>query len=91
MTHGLYSPWNGDLPYPGIEPRPPALQMDSLLAERPGKPKNTGVVSHSPSPGDLPNPGIELMSPTLQADSLPDEPPRKPRVSVDVINLHLSS
>ena len=29
----------GDLPNPGIEPRSPALQADSL----PGKPKNTGV------------------------------------------------
>ena len=28
----------GDLPNPGIEPRPPALQVDSLPAEPPGKP-----------------------------------------------------
>ena len=33
----------GDLPNPGIEPRSPALQADSLLPELPGKPKNTGV------------------------------------------------
>ena len=32
------SPW--DLPDPGIEPRSPALQMDSLPAELPGKPNN---------------------------------------------------
>ena len=32
-----------DLPNPGIEPRFPALQADSLLSEPPGKPKNTGV------------------------------------------------
>ena len=46
--HGLYSPWNspgqstrvgslsltaGDLPNPGIEPKSPALQVDSLSAE----------------------------------------------------------
>ena len=46
--HGLYSPWNspgqntgeyrpfpspGDLPNPGIEPRSPALQADSLTSE----------------------------------------------------------
>ena len=46
--HGLYNPWNspgqntevgscspspGDLPKPGIEPRFPALQADSLPAE----------------------------------------------------------
>ena len=50
----LYSPWNspgqntgvgrcfflqGDLPNPGIKPRSPALQADSLPAESPGKPK----------------------------------------------------
>ena len=28
---------------PGIEPRSPALQVDSLPAKPPGKPKNTGV------------------------------------------------
>ena len=33
----------GDLPNPGIELRSPALQADSLPAESPGKPKNTGV------------------------------------------------
>ena len=33
----------GDLPNQGIEPRSPALQADSLLAEPPGKPKNAGV------------------------------------------------
>ena len=27
-----------DLPNPGIEPRSPALQVDSLLAQPPGKP-----------------------------------------------------
>ena len=37
----------GDLPIPGIEPRSPALQADSLLSEPPGKPKNTGVGSLS--------------------------------------------
>ena len=32
---------------PGIEPRSPALQADSLPAETQGKPKNTGVISPS--------------------------------------------
>ena len=56
--HGLYSPWHSpgqntgvgslsllqeDLPNPGIKPRSPALQVDSLPAEPQGKPKNTGV------------------------------------------------
>ena len=36
-----------DLPNPGIEPRSPALQMDSLPTEPQGKPKNTGVHSLS--------------------------------------------
>ena len=37
----------GVLLNPGIEPRSPALQADSLLSEPPGKPKNTGVGSLS--------------------------------------------
>ena len=37
----------GDLPNPGIKTGSPALQVDSLLAEPPGKPKNTGVGSLS--------------------------------------------
>ena len=40
-------PSPGDLPNPGIEPRSPALQEDSLPAEPQGKPKNTGVGSLS--------------------------------------------
>ena len=60
--HGLYSPWNspgqntgvgslsllwGNLSNPGIKPRSPTLQADSLLAEPQGKPKNIGVGSLS--------------------------------------------
>ena len=33
----------GDLPKPGIELRSRTLQVNSLLSEPPGKPKNTGV------------------------------------------------
>ena len=40
-------PSPGDFPYPGIEPRSPTLQVDSLPAELPGKPRNTGVGSLS--------------------------------------------
>ena len=36
-----------DIPNPGIEPRSPALQVDSLPTEPQGKPKNTGVGSLS--------------------------------------------
>ena len=54
----LYSPWNspgqntgvgnlsllwGNLLNPGIKPRSPSLQVDSVLAEPQGKPKNTAV------------------------------------------------
>ena len=57
----LYIPWNsptqdtgvgscsllqGNLPNPGIKPRSPVLQADSLPAEPPGKAKNTGVVTY---------------------------------------------
>ena len=35
---GLLSPPPGDLSNPGIEPRTPALQADSLPSEPPGKP-----------------------------------------------------
>ena len=38
-------PSPGDLPNPGIKPRSPTLQEDSLLAESGGKPKNTEVGS----------------------------------------------
>ena len=40
-------PSPGDLPNPGIKPRSPALQADSLSSEPPGKPKNTGMGSLS--------------------------------------------
>ena len=36
-----------DLSNPGIKPRSPGLQVDSLPAETPGKPKNTRVGSLS--------------------------------------------
>ena len=38
-------PSPGDLPNPGIKPRSPALQEDSLPTEPQGKPKNTRVGS----------------------------------------------
>ena len=37
----------GDIPNPGIEPRSPVLQVDSIPSEPPGKSKNTGVGSLS--------------------------------------------
>ena len=47
-------PSPGDLPNPGIEPRSPALQADSIPAEPQGKPKNTGVGSLSLLQGIFP-------------------------------------
>ena len=46
---GLPCPPLGGLPNPGIEPRSPALQVDSLLSEppwKPGKPPGKPVKSH---------------------------------------------
>ena len=56
---------------PGIEPRFPTLQADSLLSEPPGK-------DHAGKTVELPNPGTKLESPALQADSLAAELPGKP-------------
>ena len=59
---GLPFPPPGDLPNPGIEPRSPTLQADSLAAEPPGKPENTGVGSlslrHQIFPTQEWNPGL---------------------------------
>ena len=65
---GLHSPCNspwpeywsgspfpspGDLPNPGIKPRSPALQEDSLPTKTQGKPKNTGWVAYPFSGGSF--------------------------------------
>ena len=71
---GLSCPPLGDLPNPGIEPRPHCRR--ALPAEPPGKPKNTSG-SPIPSPGELPDPGVEPGSLVLQADSLLAELPGK--------------
>ena len=44
---GLPFPSPGDLSNPGIKPRSPTLQVDSLQFETPEKPKNAGVGSLS--------------------------------------------
>ena len=74
---GFPFPPPGDLPNPGIKPRSHALQVDSLLSEPPGKPKNAGVGSLSLLQGIFPNPGIKPGSTALQVDSLPAELPGK--------------
>ena len=84
QPHGLYSLWNsseywsglpcppsGDLPKPGIKPRFPALQADSLPAEPPRKPKSTGAGSSSLLQGIFPTQGQNLGLLHWQEDSLP--------------------
>ena len=51
---GFHALFQGNLPNPGIELRSPALQADSLPFEPPGKPKDTGVNSHSLLQGIFP-------------------------------------
>ena len=73
VAHRLVCPWGfsrqeywsellfpspGDLSNPGIEPRSPALQADSLPSEPPGKPKNTGVGCHFLLQGIFPSQGL---------------------------------
>ena len=70
---GLPCPPPGDLPGTRIEPRSPALQMDSLWPEPRGKPKSTGVGSLSLLQQIFLIPGIKPGSPELQVDSLPTE------------------
>ena len=82
-------PSPGYLPNPGIKPRSPTLQEDSLPAEPQRKPKNTGVDSLSLLQGDLPDPEVKPGSLALQADSLPTELSGKPivnQLSVNEIN-----
>ena len=47
MLKWVACPLRGDAPNPGIEPRSPTFQADSLPAELREKPKNTGVGSLS--------------------------------------------
>ena len=79
---GYPVPSLGDLPNPGIElgslalwADSLALRADSLPAEPPGKPKNTGVGSRSLLQRIFPPPGAEPGSPALQADPSPAELP----------------
>ena len=51
---GLSCPPPGDLSNPGIEPRCPTFQVNSLLSEPPEKPKNAGVGSLSLLQGTFP-------------------------------------
>ena len=65
MVHGILQArmleWVAiSFPNPGIEPRSPTLQVDSLPAEPQGKSKNTGVSSLSLLQGIFPTQGSSL-------------------------------
>ena len=66
---GLSCPPPGYLPNPGMEPKSPTLQADSLLSRHQGNPKILEWVAYS----------FSRVSPALQVDSLPAELPGKPR------------
>ena len=51
---GCHALLQGNLSNPGIQPKSPTLQADSLLSEPPGKPPNTGVGSLSLFQGNVP-------------------------------------
>ena len=64
---GCHALLQGIFPTPGLEPKSPTLQVDSLPSEPPGKFKNTRVAY--PFSRELPHQGIKsLRSPALQAD-----------------------
>ena len=94
------------VPWPGIEPRLPALgarslsywttrevSIHSLLIELSRQEYWNGLPS--PSQGMFltqgSDPGIEPTSPALQVDSLASEPPGKPKIYLSNINLWSSS
>ena len=54
---GCHGPPPGDLPNPRIEPKSPALQVDSLPSEPPGKPtpESTGCYFLCPLKGTVPD------------------------------------
>ena len=54
---GLPFPSPEDLPNPGIEPRSPALQADTLPSEPPGKPNILFIKSHYQEISDNPQIG----------------------------------
>ena len=70
---GQSFPSPGDLPNPGIKPRSPVLQADSLPTEPQGKPKNTGAGSLSLLQWIFLTQELLWGLPALQVDSLPTE------------------
>ena len=69
LLQGMF-PFPGDLPNPGIEPRSPALQVDSFQLIHKGSSRMLEWVAY-PFSRDLPHPRIEPVSSALHANSLP--------------------
>ena len=75
---GLPCPPPGDLPKPGIQPRSPALQRNSLPSEPPGKPLDTEQCAKSlqscPTPCDPVDyrpPGSSVQAKVLEQVAIP--------------------
>ena len=97
---GYPFPSPGDLPNPGIKSRSPTLQADSLPAEPPGKPKNTGVGSlsllqRSSRPRNRIRAfcmeGKILYQLSYQGGPTPDESNNNSLNTIHVIYIHISS
>ena len=67
-------PSPGDLPNPGIEPRSPALQEDSLQSEPPGK----KPLDFDHSPADAAADAKSLQSCPTLCDAIDGSPPGSP-------------
>ena len=97
---GLPFPPLGDLPDPGIEPRSPTLQADSLPSEPPGNPKKNDLPSLSSNSGPsdyetdiLPTAlrGQTQTFPSLGDLHKPGIKPRSPALQTDSLPAELES
>ena len=86
-------PSPGRSPNPGIKPKSPTLQADSLPSEPPGKPKSPGVGSLSLLQGIVPiqesNQGILHFRWLLYPTELPGKPPFIRQVTLEQMILFL--
>ena len=82
---GLPYPPPGVPPNPGIEPRSPALQEDSLLSKPAGKPKNTGLCGLSLLQGIFPTQELNWGLLHCRQIFLPAELPGKPHFSLKLL------